>query len=215
MQTLIIIAILAVLGAGAYVAVEKPFQKREGEFTLNDLLEQSKARARGENPRPLNEVSQAAYEGSLLVQVSEDDQKKFRETARKSAIAAYIPTKIPPGGLAPLSPGSSGKEFGINKYQIYFRSKKGDSLLVTEYNLQEFLASSKKTEKQMVGNAKETLRNEKKIYVSYTGVITDPKYLYTQALTIITESVLIRAEYTGETKLSENDMIDLGASFTK
>lgn len=221
MNIVTLFIILGVIGTVTYVTVKKPFQKREGEITIGDLMEQSRSNldhflATGEKKesKRLGVVSPATYEGTLLISVSEEEQKRMRETRKEAPFEVYVPTKVPKG-FTLWGNGSHGVENNVHKFQAFFRHSNGDLLQTYQYDLQKYLTQYKKTLQQFTSDKGWIIMGEKKIFVAESGAITAGKYKYTQGVTVITDTTLMRAEYAGVTKLSIEDLKIIGASFVK
>lgn len=220
MKILIIIGLM-VIGTVAYVILQKPAEKREGEITVGDIIEVSKKRLAGtataEDEKKMLGISEtpAAYEGTHLVSVSENDQALIRKGSTEVSFKIYVPSKIPKGfSLEPESIGG-GVQYGAPIFQVVFVHKNGDKVYVIEHPLNEYLASGGMTLAEYTKGSAEVNVAGKKAYISYTTVTTARKYQYHQTITVIDDVILVRIEYSGEEKLSTADLIALAASLVR
>lgn len=211
---------LFVLGSAAFVVIYKPFEKREGEVTIGDLIEQSRRNIPGTKINGLpkeNGVSPAPadYEGTLLIPVPENEQKLIRDGGSEVSFETYVPTKVPQGfSLRPTSV-SHGVQNNITVFQSFFSHSNGDNLFIYQYPLNEYLTGSGQTLAEFT-NGKEGMDVDgKKIYVADTGTKTAGRFQYLQGITAIAGTTMIRIEYFGEKKLSSSDLIELAVSLAR
>ena len=221
MKILLAIALFGIIGTITYVSIAKPFTKREGEVTFGDLMEESRSNldhflATGEKsgPSKLGVISPATYEGTLLVWVTPEERGRIRATATEVPFTAYMLTKVPKG-FTLWGSGSSGVENTVPLFQVFFRHENGDLLQTYQYDLKKYLAQYKKTLAEFTKGKEWAVVGDKKIYVSNGRAITEGTYKYAQGATAITDTTIMRVEYTGVTKLSVEDLTALVASFEK
>jgi hypothetical protein len=210
---------LVLIGVVMYVSFEKPSEKREGEITMGDLIEESKSRlpvttATDNNKGRVLGISEtpAVYERTHLVFVPDGDLVLIRKGGAEVTFKTYVPSKIPAGFV--LSPGtiSNAVQYGTTVFQAVFYNKNGDSVYIKQYPLKEYLTSAKTTLEKYSEGAEVANIAGKKAYISYTTVTTSRKYQFHQTISVIDGDTLVRIEYAGGEKLSTADLTELGAS---
>lgn len=217
MKTILIVIGLVVIGAIAYFTFQKPAEKRKGEITIGDLIEESKSRLSGAtttNQKKMLGVSEtpAVYEGTHLASVPVSDQELIRKGSTEVPFKTYVPSKIPKGfSLEPDSIGG-GVQYGAPIFQVVFVHKNGDKVYVIQHPLNEYLASGGMTLAEYTKGSEAVDVAGKNAYISYTTVTTARKYQYHQTITVIDDATLVRIEYAGEEKLSHADIIALAAA---
>lgn len=217
---IIILLGLFVLGGSAFVIINKPFEKKEGEITVGDLMEQARRNIPGATKNDVTEntgssVGQADYEGTLLIRVPEKEQKLIRDGGSGASFNVYVPTKIPNGfSLRPASV-SHGIQNNIALFQSFFSHVNGDNLFIYQYQLDEYLTKSGQTMAEFSGGKEGTVTGGKTIFIADTGTKTAGKFQYLQGVTVIAGTTMIRIEYFGEKKLSNADLISLASSFAR
>lgn len=217
MKTLIVIGLL-LIGTITYVAFEKPAEKREGEITIGDLMQQSKDRLSGattSNKMLGVSITPAVYEGTHLVSVPASEQELIRKGSAEVSFKTYVPSKIPKGFSLNLGSIGGGVQYGAPIYQVVFRHKNGDSVYVIQHPLNEYLASGGITLAEYTKGSEGIDVAGKKAYLSYTTVTTSRKYQFHQTITVIDDVTLVRIEYSGVEKLSNADLTALAAALVK
>ncbi|KKR46980.1 MAG: hypothetical protein UT82_C0005G0041 [Parcubacteria group bacterium GW2011_GWB1_40_14] len=218
--SLIIFFVIVVLGTAVFFVTHNPFEKKEGEVIIGDLIEQSRrnvpgATDNGGTENTASTIAPATYEGTLLVMIPENDQHLIREGGKELSFETYTPTKIPQGfSLSPTSI-SHGVQNNITSFHSYFSHANDDSVIIDEYRLQEYLTVTEQTISEFIGGKEPVIMGDKKIYIGDIQTKTSGRFQYYQGVTIIIGPVMIRVAYAGEKKLSNNDLAVLGASFTR
>jgi len=211
---------LFVLGGAAFVVINKPFEKREREITIGDLMEQSRRNIPGAAKEGVTEnvgssIAPADYEGTLLGSVPENEQKLVRDGGSEVSFNTYVPTKVPKGFFLRPTSVSHGVQNNVTVFQSFFSHANGDNLFIYQYPLNEYLTEMGQTLAEFTNGKEGAAIDGKTIFIADTGTKTAGRFQYLQGATVIAGATMIRIEYFGEKKLSSSNLTELAASLAR
>ena len=188
------------------------------ETTIQDLVDQSKARVPGNNaPRTTltNPPTSPSANSPVLQSVPANTQSTIRNEGAKATFITLTPTKMPENfSLSPSSLGSA-TENGVEAFGLAFEDTKANMVSVRQYNYQDYLQVNNLTANQFLSGTKSVEVSGQNVYLGEPYTINSPRFQYVQGATLVRGNTLIKISYYNTVKISDTSLAELAASFVK